>query len=45
MFFQEKNHILTDLDLVLYSFERRVLAERLAHNAWRSEVPVSSHDD
>ena len=27
------NHIPTDLDLVLYSFEWHVLAERLTHNA------------
>ena len=38
MLFQGKNHVPSDLGLVLRFFELRVLAERLAHKARKCEV-------
>ena len=44
MLFQGKNHNMTNLDLVLNSFEQHVLALWLAHKAQKGEVHGSSHD-
>ena len=44
MVFQRKNLSMTDLDLVLNSFELRVLAQWLVHKAWKGKVPGSSHN-
>ena len=43
MLFQGKNHISSDLGLLLQVFEWRVLAKWLAHNVQKHETPGQGH--